>query len=110
MDWSAVTNNITLVMTSQWDSHSQSPSMDGLVGPDAIPRRDLTPLGLITIIILSVITNLTVCVIVKLDRRLHHMTFYFFVSLAVVHLLMSSVAMPLALFVVIAGGSMNISD
>ena len=96
-----------------WHAASQGPvdaDLDGGVlgagvndGVAGSQERDLTPLGLITVIVVTVVTNLSVCIVVKVDRRLHHMTFYFFVSLAMVHLLMAATVMPLAVIVVLAG-------
>ena len=67
--------------------------------------HNMAPLGLLTILILAVIGNITVCLVVKMDRHLHHMTYYFFVSLAVVHLLMVAVVMPPAILIILNGES-----
>ena len=65
--------------------------------------HNMAPLGLLTILILAVIGNIIVCLVVRIDRHLHHMTYYFFVSLAVVHLLMVAVVMPPAILIILAG-------
>ena len=67
--------------------------------------HNMAPLGLLTILVLAVIGNITVCLVVRIDRHLHHMTYYFFVSLAVVHLLMVAVVMPPAILIILAGKS-----
>ncbi len=69
------------------------------------PAEDvnMAPMGLLAILILAVMGNITVCMVVKLDRQLHSMTYYFFVSMAVVHLLMVAVVMPPAILVILAG-------
>ena len=64
---------------------------------------DLSLLGLLVILIITVVANLVVITVVKLDKRLHHMTYYFFVSMAVVHLLMAGLVMPPGILVSLAG-------
>ena len=86
-----------------------SPELDMttiLPAPDdtTLPHdHNMAPLGLLTILILAVIGNIIVCLVVRIDRHLHHMTYYFFVSLAVVHLLMVAVVMPPAILIILAG-------
>ena len=63
----------------------------------------MAPLGLLAIIVLVILGNWLVCAAVKLEKRLHRMTFYFFVSMAVAHVLMAGSAMPPAVLVVLAG-------
>ena len=65
--------------------------------------EDLAPLGLLAIILVVAVGNVLVCTAVKLEKRLHRMTFYFFVSMAVAHILMAGTAMPPAVLVVLAG-------
>ena len=79
------------------------PPESGVTPTPPLDEKDLSPLGLLTILIVTVLGNLAVCLVVKLDRRLHHMTYYFFVSMAVVHLLMAALVMPPAVLVMLAG-------
>ena len=65
--------------------------------------EELAPLGLLVIIILVVLGNFLVMLSVKLEKRLHHMSFYFFVSMATVHIIMAATAMPPAVWMVLAG-------
>ena len=70
---------------------------------DLDDSRDLVPLLLIAIITLAIVGNLIVCVVVRIDRRLHQMTYYFFVSMATLHVVMATIVMPPAIMIIITG-------
>ena len=88
--------------SSDLDTTTLLPPTDSATLPN---DHNMAPLGLLTILVLAVIGNITVCLVVRIDRHLHHMTYYFFVSLAVVHLLMVAVVMPPAILIILAGES-----
>ena len=97
----------TSQMPSSTSSSSLSPyfptSSSGMTVVYPAEDVNMAPMGLLAILILAVMGNITVCMVVKLDRQLHSMTYYFFVSMAVVHLLMVAVVMPPAILVILAG-------
>ncbi len=102
----AMTTTLKSIVNPSSDTGSTSPWPVGSSSTTAGPlaqHHDMAPLGLLTILILAVIGNITVCLVVRIERHLHHMTYYFFVSLAVVHLLMVAIVMPPAILVILAG-------
>ncbi len=72
-------------------------------GNNSSSTQSLAPLGLLVIIFLSLSGNAFLLLAVRLDRRLRHMTYYFLVSLASVHILMTAVVMPPAVLVIVTG-------
>ena len=69
----------------------------------SLESHNMAPLGLLVIIIVTLTGNAILCLAVKMDRRLHHMTYYFLVSMATLHGLMSVIVMPPAILVVLTG-------
>ncbi len=107
---SSVDSITQIPSTTSFAYHSSSsPSLSTITAhstadPTALSRdHNMAPLGLLAILILAIIGNITVCLVVKIERHLHHMTYYFFVSLAVVHLLMVALVMPPAVLIILAG-------
>ena len=100
----AIISSGTLNLNMQWSSEMGTTTLHP-VTESATSSQDhnMAPLGLLTILILAVIGNITVCLVVRIDQNLHNMTYYFFVSLAVVHLLMVAVVMPPAILIILAG-------
>ena len=91
-----------------WSAEMDTTTLLSVPDDATLPHdHNMAPLGLLTILILAVIGNITVCLVVRIDRHLHHMTYYFFVSLAVVHLLMVAVVMPPAILIILAGTSIS---
>ena len=89
-----------------WSAEMDTTTLLPVPDDTTLPHdHNMAPLGLLTILILAVIGNITVCLVVRIDRHLHHMTYYFFISLAVVHLLMVAVVMPPAILIILAGKS-----
>jgi hypothetical protein len=64
---------------------------------------DLTLFVLGVIIVLTVIGNLLVCLAIKFDTRLHHMTYYFLVSMAMLHILLAALLMTPTIFSILTG-------
>ena len=64
---------------------------------------NLGHLWLIILIIFTITGSMFVCLAVRLDKRLHQKTFYFFVSLSILHIIIGITVMPLACLVVIEG-------
>lgn len=67
------------------------------------PKKGPDPLGLVALLVLTFLGNALVCLAVKLERRLHTMTYYFCMSLAVVHLIMLATVMTPALLLLVRG-------
>lgn len=65
--------------------------------------HNMAPLGLLAVVIITVIGNTVMCLAVKMDRHLHHMTYYFLVSMGVLHMVMSAVVMPPAILIILTG-------
>lgn len=65
--------------------------------------EELAPLALILIIMFVLFGNILLILAVKLEKRLHRMTFYFFVSMSTAHIVMATTAMPPAVLVVFTG-------
>ena len=63
----------------------------------------------ICIIVIAVLGNVVMCVLVRCDATLHHMTYYFVTSLSVLNILMSLTVMPLAIPVTMKGITFIIS-
>lgn len=94
----------TLNPDTHWSSEMDTTTLYPTADTTTLsPDHNMAPLGLLAILILAVIGNITLCLVVRIDRHLHHMTYYFFVSLAVVHLLMVAVVMPPAILIILAG-------
>ena len=65
--------------------------------------QGVAPLGLLVIVVLTIAGNVLVCLAVKMDRRLQHMTYYFLVSMAILHISMATILMPPAIMVLFEG-------
>lgn len=62
-----------------------------------------TLLILISFVIIAVICNSFMCIVIKLDQRLHHMIYYFCSSMSLLHILIATTVMPLSAAVFVAG-------
>ena len=69
----------------------------------ASDHHDLTHLWLVLILTVALLTNVLVVIAIRQDRQLHMLTYYFFVSLAILHMLMAVIAMPPAILIALAG-------
>lgn len=100
---------IDIITTSHSDDSTQhlnigdittlAQNISTLYRPDQYDK----PLWLLSILIFAVFSNFMVISVIRLDRMLHHLTYYFFISLAVLHILMAIIAMPPAILVALAG-------
>ena len=97
----------TTIQTISSDIERTFPGGGHQLGEGVSHDGNSAKLGLLTILVVAVLTNLLVCLAVKLDRRLHHMTYYFLTSLALLHVLMAAVVMPPAILIVLSGLYIN---
>ena len=98
--WSTTTTSATT--TTLWTRPTIPPSPQANI-PATPQGPDLSPLGFLAIIIVTVLSNSVMCLAIRLDKRLHHMTYYFFQSMGCMHLLMAGLIMPPAILVSLQG-------
>lgn len=65
--------------------------------------RSVNSLGLIAVIVLTILGNASICLSVKIVKKLQHMPYFFLVSMSLLHILMASILMPPAIIVLYEG-------
>lgn len=93
-----------------WTYRSSSPDSDFEMSLDPVNLSDVGPsaaerlshpsaagLGLVCLPVMTVAGSLVTCLAVRWDTRMHHTSYYFSVSMALLHAIMASAVMPPAI-------------
>ena len=69
-------------------------SENPMLAPTTSNTNNWGPLGLVSIPIMTLLTNIFLLVAIKVDRSLHQMTYYFVSSMAIMHCFLAMTIMP----------------
>jgi len=75
-----------------------------LIGGEQRFSYESTPLGVAVAVPVAVVAaSCLICAAIGLDRRLHQMCYYYYLSLAALNSLMAVTVLPVAVYVITAG-------